>query len=104
MIELHTEILLYKVLYVDMLMKLSGVFPLTDPGTTSLQDAVQEMTLDGKVSLCKTLISHVNYKECRLVLYKSLLLKKTKIIPTWKNDQINIIYKCFEACNNKKKD
>lgn len=62
MIELDTEILLYKVLYVDMLMKLSGVFPLTDPGTTSLQDAVQEMTLDGKVSLCKTLISHVNYK------------------------------------------
>lgn len=60
--EVDTETLLYKVLYVDMLMKLSGVFPLTDPGTTSLQDAVQEMTLDGKVSLRKTLISHVNYK------------------------------------------
>lgn len=54
MIELDTETLLYKVLYVAMLMKLSRVLSLTDPGTTSLQDAVQEMTLDGKVSLCKT--------------------------------------------------
>lgn len=86
-----------------MLMKLSGVFPLTDPGTTSLQDAVQEMTLDGKVSLCKTLISHVNYTECRLVLYKSLLKKRPKLYQCGKNDEINIIYKCFEACNYKKR-